>query len=71
MMKKIIAWLPCELFYLLGHCSYWVLDKTLNEDTLEFNFLQRILWEMYQTLMFWSGQLNDWADLEVWSKPEE
>jgi len=59
-MKKIIGFLPCWGCFWLGH---WI---SLLFEVFEWGWLYSI----YNGLMLWSLNINDWAGLDVWSKPK-
>ncbi len=69
--KKIIAWVPCQICFWLGH--FW--SKPLEWDWVQteeeskwIEFWVGFWYVPYNRLMYCSLVLSDWADLGMWQK---
>lgn len=60
-MKKIIGWPIAHLLYILGDCIARLMNAC---NGLSF------LYPIYNRLMLWSCDVNDWAGLSLWTKPK-
>lgn len=60
--KKIVGFCPCWACFWVGH---WVSKPFEHFDCLAF------LYPVYNTLMCWSVNINDWAGLDVWQDATE
>ncbi|TFG98574.1 hypothetical protein E4H12_05720 [Candidatus Thorarchaeota archaeon] len=64
-MKKLIGWPVAHLCYILGD---WTCKLMEGIDT---EWAADILYPVYNRLMLWSCDLNDWAGLDLWSGAKE
>ena len=62
-MKKIIGWPVAHLLYLLGD----LVSRLMNRWDGVFG----VLYPVYNRLMVWSCDVNDWAGLKLWTKAGE
>lgn len=69
-MKKIIAWLPAQICYYLGHWTSRVMEKLPGADEEEPGRVFNLFFNIYQFFMRKSFRLSEWADLGMWNKPE-
>lgn len=70
-MKAVFGWPASWALYYFGHWSYLACDRLpLMGSGEDFNHVGKALFRMYQTFMRWSWEVNDWAGLDVWSKPQ-
>ena len=60
-MKKIIGWAPMHLVFWSGH----LVSKLMIWEPLEW------LYPVYNRLMGWSVEINDWAGLSLWESVPE
>lgn len=60
-MKKVIGFLPCWGCFWLGHGVSKLFEV----------FEGGWLYSIYNRFMLWSLDINDWAGLDVWSKPKQ
>jgi hypothetical protein len=70
-LRKLIGWPLSNALYYIGHWSYLILDALPDSENEEPGRLFRALWRSYQWCMGASVDVNDWADLSVWSRPKD
>lgn len=75
-MKYLIAWLPARVAYFLGDITSRVLDgyATLAEyldavDEHTNDSTINLLYQVYNTLMLLSCDIDDWGNTKLWSEP--
>jgi hypothetical protein len=59
-MKKAIAWVGCQVTFWLGHG----ISRIYNNRWLAW------LYPVYNRLMIWSLDINDWGGLKIWKETE-
>ena len=62
-MKKIVAYIPTYLLYWLGLVAYWLM--------VTFDSTAPFLYPVYNRLLGWSIDINDWAGLSLWTKEDD
>lgn len=74
-MRKVIGWPLCHGLYWLGHFFSLMLnwipeDNSAEMDGWYFTLYYWALYQPYQRCMLWSADVNDWAGLALWGRPE-
>jgi len=64
MIKKIIAYVPCHVFYYLGDKVANILNLVPDDD--KFDHVSFMLYQVYNGLMLYSTWWNDFGGLDVW-----
>lgn len=68
-IKKVIAYIPCHVFYYLGDIVSKIMQKIPDGD--EYEILAYSAYDIYNGLMLWSIWWNDFGGLEVWKNSQE
>lgn len=61
-MKYVLGWLVAHACYILGHNISKAFELTDNRVAVE------LLYPVYNRLMLWSCDINDWANLDLWEQ---
>ena len=69
MIKKIIAYIPCNIFFYLGDAVSKVLNLIPNDE--KFEPIAHMVYSIYNGLMLYSAWWNDFGGLSVWEKIDE
>ena len=68
-IKKIIAYVPCQVLYCMGDLVSKIMNKIPEGDI--YAELVYSLYDVYNGLMIWSVWWNDFGGLNVWKTPEK
>lgn len=71
MIKKILAFLPCHVFWYLGDWTANVLNIIPNNPSPSWEFVTSILYRCYSGFMLISVWWNDYGGLKVWEQQGE
>lgn len=69
MIKKIIAFVPCYVFYFIGDR----ISKALNKmsDSADTEWLVNLMYNYYVGFMLYSSWWNDFGGLNLWGQPDK
>lgn len=71
-MKKVIAWFPMHACYHVGDWASQLLNRWPDcKDGSLMDRLGSVVYRVYNRLMCWSVDLNDWAGFKLWHKEGE
>jgi hypothetical protein len=65
MIKKILAFIPCYLFYFLGDLTSKIINKVPNLD--KYKWVVYSLYNIYCGCMITSAWLNDFGGMTLWN----
>ena len=60
-MKKAIGWIGAYVTFYLGHWTHLLMV------TIDKEWVFDLLYPLYNQLMLWSCNINDWAGLDLWT----